>query len=370
MSKVAIVNPSEWVREIIKNTREEIATLKTFSYAEIKSVRVKPNGGFSAQVLFPGETGLSGYLDCLGTYIPKVGHWVLLAHPRGGSPVIIDQAPAQENDLRARDLSSGMRVISLGANDSSNHKWWKIAKISNSLFTEKEQTSFMGQCFIQGNYASTANAGAVYTFSFGSRGSEIKPMLFGMGDAAANTGNQPYFEIWKGTDGHFYLFFRQPINSGEAVFMYCPTLAQEYWIPESPLSYLRREWDSGFGSKVQNLYLGADKLVISKKTEWKSPAFQSGWRHYGGSFNPVRYGINAIGQVVIEGLASGGTVGGTVFTLDAGFRPQYYRMFPGNNSNGGVGRIDIQPDGKVNLNSYGGPSSDWISFDGIFFEPA
>lgn len=52
-----------------------------------------------------------------------------------------------------------------------------------------------------------------------------------------------------------------------------------------------------------------------------APAFQNGWGNYGSGWPPAAFSKSASGVVYLRGLVNAGTVGATIFTLPAGFRP-------------------------------------------------
>ena len=93
------------------------------------------------------------------------------------------------------------------------------------------------------------------------------------------------------------------------------------------------------------------------------PTFQNGWKSYGGSYD-VRFTKDSMRVVHLEGLATGGTMGKTIFNLPVGYRPkQGFQQAVANNFNG-YGQIVIYPGGDVS--AYCG-SSGWMSLDGISF---
>ena len=93
------------------------------------------------------------------------------------------------------------------------------------------------------------------------------------------------------------------------------------------------------------------------------PTFQNGWKSYGGNYD-VRFTKDSMRVVHLEGLATGGTMGKTIFNLPVGYRPkQGFQQAVANNFNG-YGQIVIYPGGDVS--AYCG-SSGWMSLDGISF---
>ena len=88
----------------------------------------------------------------------------------------------------------------------------------------------------------------------------------------------------------------------------------------------------------------------------------------GDTFTYLKYWKTADNIVHLQGLAylevGYRNSGQVLFTLPAGYRPEGKGVFS-TQCNSGACRIDVLPDGKVQLNQGGTP--DWISVSGIFF---
>jgi hypothetical protein len=74
--------------------------------------------------------------------------------------------------------------------------------------------------------------------------------------------------------------------------------------------------------------------------------FQNSWVNFGGSNEPARYWKDYTGNVHIGGTLKSGTINTTMFTLPAGYRPQYAMIYA-IVSNGVFGGLVINPDGTV-----------------------
>ena len=120
---------------------------------------------------------------------------------------------------------------------------------------------------------------------------------------------------------------------------------------------------------ANNMYVGG-KSLGSTTAILATPA--TGVWHYsqkmGDTFTYLKYWKTADNIVHLQGLAyleAGFRNSGQVlFTLPAGYRPEGKSVFL-TQCNNGACRIDVLPDGKVQLNQGGVP--DWISVSGIFF---
>ena len=95
---------------------------------------------------------------------------------------------------------------------------------------------------------------------------------------------------------------------------------------------------------------------------WIAPTFLNGWINYGSVYNPAGY-FREAGIVYLRGLVKSGTIGLSVFTLPAGYRPEFRELFVAT-SNAALGRCDITVAGAV-LASVG--NNNWFSLDGITF---
>jgi uncharacterized protein YjbI with pentapeptide repeats len=111
----------------------------------------------------------------------------------------------------------------------------------------------------------------------------------------------------------------------------------------------------------------AEFLKGIKTEAWHTvTTFQNGWSAYNASSFPVQYMKDPMGFVHLRGLVGGGTQGyNTVFTLPAGYRPQYAEYFGTTQSNiDYVPRIEVTPDGNVYVVNGG---TNYTSLSGITF---
>lgn len=92
-----------------------------------------------------------------------------------------------------------------------------------------------------------------------------------------------------------------------------------------------------------------------------TPTLAGAWVDYGGAFEGARYWKDRDNIVHLEGLVKSGA--GTIFTLDAGYRPANTHIFSvvGNNL---IARIDVDSAGIVSL-SVG--NNAFIQLSGITF---
>lgn len=92
-------------------------------------------------------------------------------------------------------------------------------------------------------------------------------------------------------------------------------------------------------------------------------AFGGTWANYGGSFEPAQYWKDYAGIVHLGGMVKSGTIGTTIFTLPAGYRPQTILTFAVF-SNNAFGYCQVNPDGTVVAS---GGSNVSFSLSGITF---
>lgn len=92
-------------------------------------------------------------------------------------------------------------------------------------------------------------------------------------------------------------------------------------------------------------------------------SMQNGWANYGGTNEPALYYKDVWDRVFIGGIVKSGTIGTTIFTLPAGYRPQYAVIFAVS-SNDAHGTCTVNPDGTVVANT---GSNIYFSLSGINF---
>ena len=95
------------------------------------------------------------------------------------------------------------------------------------------------------------------------------------------------------------------------------------------------------------------------------PSFENSWVNYDtATFAAARFIKDASGVVHIEGLVKSGTVPETIFTLPEGYRPTQENLLTVQQSNTGVARLDILPEGDVYANTGG---NGWFSIHVSFY---
>lgn len=94
------------------------------------------------------------------------------------------------------------------------------------------------------------------------------------------------------------------------------------------------------------------------------PAFQNGWVNYSSLFNPAAFWKDPWGVVHLRGLVKDGTINTTIFTLPAGYRPEYQQLFVALEEST-LGRVDVLADGQVQMKQ--GVGTNWLSLDGMTF---
>jgi len=120
-------------------------------------------------------------------------------------------------------------------------------------------------------------------------------------------------------------------------------------------------------AQVSNGSESAATARISGNVGYDAPiqnvTFQNSWVNLGPPTEEVNYFKDADGMVTIRGLATAGTIGQTIFTLPAGFRPRLNESFAVN-SNGAFGSCQVTSAGAVNALA---GSNAWFSLSGIRF---
>lgn len=105
--------------------------------------------------------------------------------------------------------------------------------------------------------------------------------------------------------------------------------------------------------------------------EWRTPSLISPWLEYGQGYNNSGFFKDACGVVHLRGLvrtnvAPAPILSSPVFSLPCGFRPAAREIFTVQH-NGGVGRVDVDPNGAVVIVA---GNTAWNSLDGISFRAA
>lgn len=89
----------ELARVVKQEIQDQIGALRFVEFAEVKVTYLLENGGYTAEVLFPGAATTSIPFDCIAAYVPQVGDWAVLLHPPGCDPMLIGAAPARSNTV-------------------------------------------------------------------------------------------------------------------------------------------------------------------------------------------------------------------------------------------------------------------------------
>lgn len=106
-----------------------------------------------------------------------------------------------------------------------------------------------------------------------------------------------------------------------------------------------------------------DTESVNYVGQGSNPAFQGAWANVGSSNESAGFYKDAFGRVHLSGLVSGGTVGSTIFSLSAAYRPSATQEFAVATGTG-YGRIDVASNGDVVL-AAGGTTG--VSLSGISF---
>lgn len=138
--------------------------------------------------------------------------------------------------------------------------------------------------------------------------------------------------------------------------------AGSIWIYDS-VAYINVDATEGAAVWVVSGVSGA--LVTDFDTGWVAPTLTDSWVNFGGGYSPAGYRMRPDGSIALRGLVKDGTLGpaARVFDLPAGYRPtgrEVHSVY----LDTGLGRVDIQTDGKVSVIT---GSSGWVSLSGITF---
>jgi hypothetical protein len=99
------------------------------------------------------------------------------------------------------------------------------------------------------------------------------------------------------------------------------------------------------------------------ENKWIPAIFLNNWTNFGKDYNPVSFYKDNVGRVYLRGMAKGGKIRNSIFTLPENFRPKFRELFIVKTGNSQT-RLDIAPNGDVIILE---PFKNWISLDGITF---
>jgi hypothetical protein len=128
-----------------------------------------------------------------------------------------------------------------------------------------------------------------------------------------------------------------------------------------------KAWLPRFINTNVNLSLTANQLPAVQARQLiggaGQPAFQNSWVNFGGGDESANYYKDPWERVYVGGVVKSGTLGATIFTLPAGYRPQEAMIYAVV-SNGALGVCVIFNDGTVQANA---GSNVYFSLSGISF---
>lgn len=109
---------------------------------------------------------------------------------------------------------------------------------------------------------------------------------------------------------------------------------------------------------------------LTTDSGWQTPTLATNWTDYDTGNASVQYKKDALGNIVIKGLAKKSVAlaySDTIFTLPVGYRPTKQQLFA-SVGNDAFASIGITTAGVVALRA--GGSATWTSLAGIIFDPA
>jgi hypothetical protein len=151
-------------------------------------------------------------------------------------------------------LNSAFQFKDIGGTAATG-QWVKIARIQRvNPIDGGEAAQFTGVAYFGPNIAHTSDQAYTAHFSFGSRGTSMKPSFLWLGDTVTNV----KFQVWRTADGWTYLYVWQGTYSKFGRFMYAETGCTEYWTVEDPatVSGATLLWDSSVNDSQGITQLG------------------------------------------------------------------------------------------------------------------
>jgi hypothetical protein len=131
-----------------------------------------------------------------------------------------------------------------------------------------------------------------------------------------------------------------------------------------------QDWNDNFGELSDATGIEDAAITATKITSgsWVTPTLLNDWVNYGGSFAIAGYRIDNMGFVHLRGLIKDGSSADEImFTLPAGYRPDWNILAPVKNSaTGKHGGLIITSAGNVSQQTSNGATA-YVSLDGISF---
>jgi hypothetical protein len=89
---VVNIDINELAAEVTRKIRDEINKIKIVDFGEVKTT-TSVTKGWKATVLMAGASTPTVPLQCMGSYTPTVGDWVILVYPKNSTPIIVGKCP-------------------------------------------------------------------------------------------------------------------------------------------------------------------------------------------------------------------------------------------------------------------------------------
>ena len=157
----------------------------------------------------------------------------------------------------------------------------------------------------------------------------------------------------------------QPGSGNPSTTIDSPTIARKQSVQLTGIDVVTGSGTFAYGSMP----------AISDIERWTACPLMGGWQNYGWPYNDSGYTRTRSGAVGLKGLVRYGSVGSTVCDLPDAFAPQDHLIFPvlaADPSTGtqSYGRLDIYPNGHVNITATPSSGNGWVSLDGVIFMTA
>lgn len=183
------------------------------------------------------------------------------------------------------------------------------------------------------------------------------PLLIGAAPVRTNVVTNPENEFAPIVHNHDGVYAKLGHNHDERY--YTKDESVSLWEPKGKLHddryYTETEMDVKLATKANTTL-----------EDWQVPTLENGWTIYGPTFSQPGFYKDPLGRVHIRGVVALGTIGQTIFTLPAGYRPLSTVLIFVAIANNAFARVTIYTDGRV-VAAVG--SNVWFSLDGISFRP-
>ncbi|MFC1781953.1 hypothetical protein ACFL02_00015 [Planctomycetota bacterium] len=198
--------------------------------------------------------------------------------------------------------------------------------------------------------------------------------VYGQADGAVEgfagffTGSNPSVMIEDMGTGAAFLRFNRQDDPGDHYIALGNNNTLFFKVNGSDRMAIDNSGNVGIGTSIPTakLQVSGGETMLEQQS-WQTPVFQNSWANYGVGYNLAGYFLDSQGVVHLRGLVTSGTIGLSIFTLPAGYRPEFREMHAAVTNPNVMARVDIYANGQVVAET---GNNFFVSLDGITFRAA